>query len=227
MICVFFLLGLYLVDQPDIEILNHGTYAFQLRFGPRGEVLCFGNIGLWERFSLGVSYGASNLIGAGDPEFYDQPGIQARILALEGNNYVPALVFGFDNQGYGRYFSGDTSRYEIMSKGLYLQTGPIMEYPEFKIVPSIGFNYSFEDDGRFDVFSGVKFEFGASTQTIIDYSLNLKDDLDQNKGYLNAGLRIIFYQQLFFEFALRDLLDNSIEDQQLNRMIKIGYQETF
>jgi len=215
--------GMYLIDQPDIEFLNHGNYSVQLRFGPLGEIIGYAHIGLWDRFSFGLSYGASNLIGAGDPEFYRQPGVQARVLLLEQSLTAPAIVFGFDNQGYGEY---DSSRYDIMSKGLYCQIGEIFDYPGLKIVPSMGINYSFEQNGRLDMFGGILFEIG-STQFIIDYSPNFKDNRDQNKGYLNTGIKFIFYEQLFFEFALRDLLDNSDKDQQLNRMIKIGYQASF
>jgi len=225
MCLVLILLNLYLVDQPDIVVPEHGTYTIQLRFGPRGEIIGYGNLGLWNRLSLGLSYGASNLIGAGNPEFYSQPGIQIRILAIEPGLVVPAVIFGFDNQGYGTY---DDSRYEIMSKGLYCQVGEIFEYPGLKIKPSLGLNYCFEEDGRLDLFGGVMFQFGSSTQFLADYSPNLSDPNDQNKGYMNLALRFVFYEQLFFEFALRDLLDNSgLQDTQLNRLIKISFQDTF
>lgn len=224
MILMFFFFNLYLIDQPTIEFPNHGVYTVQLRFGPKGEIIGFGNIGLWDRFSLGISYGASNLIGTGDPEFYTQPGVQLRILALEPGLLVPAVIFGFDNQGFGPF---DNSRYEIMSKGIYCQFGETFDYPGLKIVPSLGINYSFEQEGRFDMFGGIKFGFGSTTQFLADYSPNFSDVQDKNKGYLNIALRFIFYEQLFFEFALRDLLDNSAESKQLNRMIKIGYQESF
>lgn len=221
---LFFLLNNYLVDQPDIEIPDHGVYTIQLRFGPMGEIIGFGSIGLWDRLSPGISYGASNLMGAGDPQFYHQFGVQIRILALEQGLISPAVILGFDNQGYGLY---EDSRYEIMSKGLYCQLGEIFDYPGIKIVPSLGVNYSFEESGRLDMFGGIKFGFGTTTQFLADYSPNFGDPQDKNKGYFNTALRFIFYEQLFFEFALRDLLDNSMNNQQLNRMIKIGYQEAF
>ncbi|MGQ9701254.1 MAG: hypothetical protein ACUVQT_02220 [bacterium] len=212
--------GMYLIDQPDIVFLNHGDYTVQLRFGPVGEIIGYTHIGLWDRFSFGVSYGASNLIGAGNPEFYGQPGIQARVLLIEQSLMIPAIIVGFDNQGYGKY---DSARYDIMSKGLYVQIGETFAYPGLKIAPNLGINYSFEQEHRFDMFAGIRFGIG-STNIIIDYSPNFFDDKDQNKGYLNTGIRLVFYEQLFFEFALRDMLDNSNRAQQLNRMIKIGYR---
>ncbi len=216
--------SLFLIDQPDIEFLNHGTYAFQLRFGPEGEIIGFGSIGLWDRLMLGMSYGASNLIGPGNPEFYRQLGIQVRGLLLEPGIMIPGIIFGFDNQGYGEY---DTiSGYDIHSKGFYSEFGWKFDYPELKFVPCLGMNYSFEDNGRFDIFSGMTIGL-SSLEFILEYSPNFFDEKDNNKGYMNTGIRFVFYQQLFFEFALRDLLGNSSKDQQLNRMIKIGYQESF
>jgi hypothetical protein len=223
MMLMVFLGSFYLVDQPDILIPQHGRYDVQLRFGPVGEIIGYSSIDLWDRLSIGVSYGAANLIGAGDPDFYTQPGVQARVLALEPSAFMPAVAFGFDNQGYGGF---NNERYYIMSKGLYCQVGEIFDYPGLTIVSSLGINYCFEDDGRLDMFGGVKFQLGSSTQFLVDYSPNFNDELDQNKGYLNFGLRFVFYDQLFFEFSLRDLLDNGV-DTQLNRMIKIGYQAQF
>lgn len=220
---VALLINLYLIDQPDLTVANHGVYNVQLRFGPVGEILAQGGIGLWNRLSVGVSYGASNLIGAGDPEFYHQPGVQIRVLAIEPDMILPQVILGFDNQGYGDY---SAERYRIMSKGLYLQAGQLFDYPGVMFEPTIGINYCFEDDGRMDMFAGVKFGMG-STYLIADYSPNIDDDLDENKGYLNLGLRFVFYEELFFEFALRDLLDNSLGEDQINRMIKIGYQQAF
>lgn len=220
MFLTLLIFSMYMIDQPDIYFLKHGNYSLQMRFGPGGEIIGYAHIGLWDRFSFGLSYGASNLIGAGNPEFYKEPGIQARILLIEQSFMVPGVIIGFDNQGYGEY---DSTRYDIMSKGLYCQIGEVFEYPGLEIVPNFGINYSFEENGRIDIFGGIRFGVG-STYIIIDYSPNLYDNRDQNKGYLNTGIRFVFYEQLFFEFALRDLLDNSDRNQQLNRMIKIGYQ---
>jgi len=225
MILMLFFFSLYLIDQPDIDVLGHGIYSVQMRFGPEGEILGFGTIGLWDRICGGMSYGASNLIGAGNPEFYKQIGIQFRILVIEEGLLNPTLILGFDNQGYGP-FDDETKRYKIMSKGIYSQLGKNFEYPGLTFCPSIGINYSFEDEGRLDIFGGVKFELGNTFRFLTEYTPNFMDQQDQNKGFLNTAIRFVFYEELFFEFALRDLFEN-YEGDQLNRMIKIGYQQSF
>lgn len=222
---IMFLANLYLVDQPDLYVPGHGVYGIQLRFGPTGEVLANANIGLFNRLCLGLSYGASNFIGPENPNFYSQPGIQARLMAVEQSLYMPTIILGFDNQGYGAYISAD-DRYLIMSKGLYLQIGKTIEYPGLSITPNLGMNYCFESSGRIDLFSGLKFQFGASVQVLVEYSPNFSDELDQNKGFFNVGVNYIFFEDVFFQFALRDLLENN-EGMQLNRMIKFGFNQSF
>ncbi len=226
MALMFFLFNLYYVDQPYANVQSHGIFSTQLRFGPDGGILGFVHVGIWDRFGLGLSYGAANLIGAGDPEFYEQPGAQIRILAIEEGLIAPTVIVGFDNQGFG-YFDDATRRYQIMSKGLYCQVGKAFGSYSVNFVPSLGVNYSFEQDGRWDMFVGLSTVFGSVSALLVEYSPNFSDPLDQDHGYLNIGLRLIFYEELFFEFSLRDLLDNSLDDSELNRIIKIGYEQAF
>lgn len=70
-------------------------------------------------------------------------------------------------------------------------------------------------------------QFGTSGAILVDYAANLNDPADNNRGYLNVGLRLMFYGEMFFEFALRDLLENSLADEQFNRMIKLGFEQSF
>lgn len=224
MLLLLLLSNLYYIDQPYLSTPYHGEFGIELRFGPGGEILGYFTVGIWDRLQFGVSYGASNLIGAGDPEFYDIPGVQLRLVAIEQGYVIPQVLFGFDNQGYGMYHDG---RYDIMSKGLYCQVGRIFAAPSIECVPSIGANYCLEDEGRFDLFGGVRILFGTSTAFAIDYSPNLYDAQDQNMGYLNMSLQFIFYEELFFEFAVRDMLDNSSDDLQFNRMVRMGFSQVF
>ena len=223
MAIIFMLISLYYVDQPYPQQPWHGVFNIEMRFGPGGGLLGFFNVGIWDRFGVGLSYGASNLIGAGDPEFYDQPGVQIRLLAIEEGLYYPCFLLGFDNQGYGDY----DARYDIRSKGLYAQLGKTLGASSVTIVPSIGLNYCLESDEGFDLFGGIKAQFGTSGAILVDYAANLNDPADNNRGYLNVGLRLMFYGEMFFEFALRDLLENSPNDERFNRMIKLGFEQSF
>jgi hypothetical protein len=225
MLPLLLIANLYLVDQPDLVVPDHGVYGFQLRFGPTGEIIANAHLGLFNRLCLGLSWGASNMLGAGDPHFYRQPGIQARLLVIDQSLFIPDMLVGFDNQGYGGY-STEERRYAIRSKGVYYQLGKTFEYPGLSITPTLGLNYCLERDAGFDLFCGFKFQFGSSVQFIVEYSPNFNDTWDENKGFLNIGLNYIFYEDVYFQFAVRDLLENN-EGMQFNRMIKFGFQQSF
>lgn len=223
---IFLLLAnLYLVDQPNLAVPKHGIYGFQLRIGPAGEVITNAHLGLFNRLCLGLSWGASNMLGAGDPRFYRQPGIQARFMIIDQSVYMPTMLIGFDNQGFEGY-STEERRYTIRSKGVYYQLGKAFNYTGLSITPSLGMNYCLERDAGFDLFCGFLFQFGSSVQFIVEYSPNFNDTDDLNKGFMNIGLNYIFFEDVFFQFAVRDLLEN-IEGQQFNRMIKFGFQQAF
>jgi hypothetical protein len=223
MATVLMLLSLYYVDQPFPTHPEHGMFNLELRFGPQGAITGYFNVGIWDRLGLGLSYGGSNLLGSGNPEFYEIPGVQIRLLAIEEGMFYPQVQLGFDNQGYGDY----NERYGIRSKGLYCQISKSFVFTSLEIYPSLGLNYCLESDNGVDVFGGMMVRFGAFSALLVEYTPNLNDPVDADKGYLNVGLRLIFYGEMFFELSLRDLLANSPEDEQLNRMIKLGFEQSF
>ena len=220
---ILMLLSLYYVDQPMPNPPEHGIFNLELRFGPEGAITGYFNVGVWDRLGLGLSYGGSNLLGSGNPEFYEIPGVQIRLLAIEEGLVCPQVQLGFDNQGYGDY----DARYDIRSKGLYCQIAKTFGFTNLEIYPSLGVNYCLESDNGIDVFGAVMFSFGTFSAFLVDYTPNFNDPLDEDKGYLNIGLRLIFYGEMFFEFSLRDLLNNSPNDEQFNRMIKMGFEQGF
>jgi len=223
MALVLMLFSLYYVDQPYPKVPEHGIFNIMLRVGPDGAIIGYFNVGIWDRLGLGLSYGGSNLLGAGDPEFYEIPGVQIRLLVIEEGMFYPNMQFGFDNQGYGDY----NERYDIRSKGLYCQIGKTFSFTSLEIVPSLGVNYCLEAERGLDVFTALSIQFGTFSAFLVEYTPNFNDPEDEDKGYLNVGLRMIFYGEMFFEFALRDLLDNSMGSEQLNRTIKLGFEQSF
>jgi hypothetical protein len=211
MALMMMLLGLYYVDQPYPKVPEHGVFNMELRFGPEGAITGYFNVGIWDRLGLGLSYGGSNILGAGNPKFYEIPGIQIRLLVIEQSFVYPMVQIGFDNQGYGDY----------------CQIGKNFGISGLEIVPSLGMNYCLEQNKGFDLYCGLDVQFGVFSALLIDYTPNFHDPLDDNKGYLNVALRMIFYGEMFFEFALRDLLGNSPNDEQLNRLVKMGFEQSF
>jgi hypothetical protein len=215
----------YFVDQPTPWPLQHAQYGFLSRFGPEGSVLGYAMIGIMDRFMLGISYGASNLIGSGSPEFYPRPELQAKLVLIEQQFYIPQVTLGFDSQGFGQY---KDRRYQIKSKGFYLTGGEHFGLQIGYIDLSLGFNYSLESDDSKSpsLFAGLALGIGPSFIFLIDYDLGSNDPIASGPGYFNLGLRWFLNDQSLFEIDLRDLFSMH-DDEHFNRMVKIGYFGSF
>jgi len=211
----------FFIDQPAPWPVQHAQYGLLLRFGPEGSVLGYGMVGIMDRFMLGISYGASNLIGSKDPEFYPRPEVQAKLVILEQEYYIPQLTIGFDSQGFGRHASG---RYRIKSKGFYLTFGEHLGLTFGYVDLGLGLNYSLEteDSKNPSLFAGLTIGVGSGFAFLIDYDLGSNDPTASGPGYFNLGLRWVLNEQSLFEISLRDLFSMHGEDN-LNRMVKIGY----
>ncbi|RKX70203.1 hypothetical protein DRP53_05785 [candidate division WOR-3 bacterium] len=215
----------FFIDQPTPWPLQHGQYGFLLRFGPEGSVLPYAMVGILERFQLGLSYGASNLIGSEDPEFYPRPEVQAKLVLIEQQFYIPQLTLGFDSQGFGPH-QGD--RYRIKSKGFYLTGGEHLGLQFGWIDISLGLNYSLEtvDSKTPSLFAGLMVGIGPGFGFLLDYDLGSNDPKAEGPGYFNLGLRWLINNQVLFELSLRDLFSMH-EEESFNRMVKIGYYGSF
>lgn len=213
------------IDQPTPWPLQHAQYGFLMRFGPVGSVLGYGMVGILDRVHLGISYGAANLIGAEDPEFYPRPEVQAKIVLVEQKFYVPQVLLGFDSQGYGTHTGG---RYKIKSKGFYLTGGEHLGLQFGYLDLGLGLNYSLEsgDSKTPSLFAGLGIGIGPSFSLLLDYDLGSNDPAADGPGYFNLGVRWLVNDQVLFEIGLRDLFSMH-DDESFNRMVKIGYFNIF
>ncbi|HIE05613.1 MAG TPA: hypothetical protein EYP58_02320 [bacterium (Candidatus Stahlbacteria)] len=215
----------YFIDQLTPWPLQHAQYGLLMRFGPEGSLLGYGMIGILDRVHLGISYGAANLIGAEDPEFYPRPEVQAKIVLMDQRFYLPQILLGFDSQGHGVHSDG---RYEVKSKGFYLVGGEHLGLQFGYLDLGLGINYSLEstDSKTPSLFAGVGIGIGPSFSMLFDYDLGSNDPQTDGPGYFNLGIRWLVNDQVLFEFGLRDLLSMR-DDQSFNRMVKIGYFDLF
>jgi len=144
---------------------------------------------------------------------------------------LPAVSFGFDSQGYGRY-DEDNKRYQFKSRGAY-----VVASKNFGLLYGLGFhggaNYSFEtEDGDkdFNLFWGIDVIFNREFRAFIEYDLanndnELKDTYGSGSGYMNTGFQWTFSDQLFLQFDVKNLLKNGPHD--IIREFRIEYMEFF
>lgn len=221
---------LYNVDQPLPLSLAHAEYYVSARLWGSGGVMARAAIGLFDRLTLGVSYGGNRLIGGSTPEFYDReparPEFQARLAILNELGYVPDLSLGFDSQGFDDCSRG---QFAVREKGGYLCIGKTVDVS--RTYGFVGFNYWFGANG----FIGVNQLLPGGVEVMLEYDPALNDmyegeELTRGRGFLNCGISWTFNGQVRFGVAVRDLLDNQPGDDsnaRMNRVIDIAFRNRF
>ena len=198
---------LYYIDQPDHTSLFHGEYLFSLRLQDENGMIGSGWVGLFDRFTIGLSYGGLRLLGKETPEWYPRVEFRSRVLLLPESEFYPQLIFGFDSQGYGEY---NGEGYETSPKGFFLALGKDFEL--FK--GTLGVNRKVGKDKKFDGFCGGCVGIGTGLLLLGDYSL---------EDGLNLGIELKFMETLSLTFSVRDILGKD----GFERIVEIGYKESF
>lgn len=202
-----------LVDLPSAGILERGYVGVSLDVLPLGVLISKIEVGVFENFSFGISYGGSNIIGTGAIEWYKLPGVNVRFRVLDETEKIPALTLGFDSQGKGQYFE-DAERFAIKSPGFFAAAAKNFELLGYLSIHGI-INYSLErDDKDKDLNAGVGIEktIGGNVSFVAEYDFAINDNnplsFGAGSGYLNFGLRWSVGDGFTIGADLRDLLEN-------------------
>ncbi|MFA3783025.1 hypothetical protein ABRY23_08185 [Melioribacteraceae bacterium 4301-Me] len=203
----------YLIDLPTAGILEKGYVGLSMDVMPLGVVVSRIEVGVFDNFSFGISYGGSNIIGTGKLDWYKLPGVNLRVRIVNETESLPAFTLGFDSQGKGIY-DKSLDRYQIKSPGFFVASSKNFQFLGYLSIHGM-INYSLErDDSDKDLNIAVGFEktLGGRVSFITEYDFALNDNtsksLGSGNGYLNMGLRWSIGDGLTLGFNLRDLLDN-------------------
>ncbi len=232
-----------LVDSPTATVLGHGRYRIECRLMHGGSLVAGTSVGIRDRLEVGVSWGMQGLLGRGEVEFNDRTALSLRLLLVEEME-LPALVLGFDNQGYGAWDEG-LERYERKSKGFFLAAtrnwyGPLGT----DVATTGGINLSGEntDESSLDFFAGLEQDFDGQFALILDFAAGLDDRRDEQPtrygrgvGWLDLGMRWNAIGGVQFKFFLRDLLSNyrhpdgprAGRGDSVDRQLEISYEGSF
>lgn len=205
----------YLVDMPTAGVLNKGMVAVTTDVLPQGLLIGRMEVGVFENISFGISYGGDNIIGTGSPLWYKYPAVNLRYKVSQESITSPAIAFGFDTQGKGRYFdSATTSRYAIKSPGVFVSGSKNFALMGFLTLHATG-NYSFEKtdgDNFVDFRIGAEKTIGTKTSVIAEYDFALNDNATKyygdGRGYMNFGIRWSPSEGLTIGLDFRDILSN-------------------
>jgi hypothetical protein len=218
-----------LVDMHTAGVIPKGYLAVESRLyeglGQGTGFLFSVAVGITDRFSLGLGYGAEGLLGRNrDPQFNPFPGCMVKYRLLDESFVLPGMSIGFDYQGFGGIADQGLFGYRgyiYKSQGFFAALSK--SYLLFKTL-EFGFhgdvNWSLEEAEKVgwpDLWVGFDLGISRSFSFAVEYDfgLNTKDPyggvhayaLPQD-GYLNAGLRWNFTSNFAIEFDARDILEN-------------------
>lgn len=212
------------INSPTAWTKEKGSWELGLRLLP---FLFRGELGLTNHLTLGISYGGSNVIGYGPPDWNPRPGFLVKISITQGNSIVPAVCFGYDDQGFGPWLDGvnpfklkgegvseDFNRYQVKSKGFFLVAS--QEFALLGVTAfHIGINYAIterRDEGGITAYAALEKSINPDFWILLDYDLGLNDNGDYSLGgkwgFLDLGIRWRVAPEFNVEFYLMNLLEN-------------------
>ncbi len=218
-----------LIDLPSAGVLERGYVGVSLDVMPLGVLISKIEVGAFENFSFGISYGGANIIGRGSVDWYKLPGVNIRLRAMNETEGLPALTIGFDSQGKSEY-NEIARRFTIKSPGFFLSVSKNFELLGYLSVHGI-LNYSLEredNDKDLNFGFGVEKTIGGKVSLIAEYDFAVNDNnpvsFGAGKGYLNLGLRWSVGDGFTIGLDMRDLLDNKkFEANSADRAIFVEY----
>ena len=203
-----------LIDMPTAGVLSKGYAGVSVDVMPFGVVITKIEVGVFDGFSFGISYGGTNIIGTGSIDWYKLPAINIRARIINETDAFPALSLGFDSQGKGRYDSG-LERFQIKSPGFFAAVAKNFDFLGYLSIHGL-VNYSLErQDGDKDLNLGVGVEktIGEKVSLVGEYDFAVNDNsgaaLGKGNGYLNLGLRWSVGDGLTLGVNLRDIFQNN------------------
>ena len=224
----------WLVDVPTAGTLPRAHWQIGFRFYPDGGTIGFTDIGLSNRFMLGISYGADKIISNSNADWNPRIEFNLKFRLIDDIEYLPAFAFGFSSQGFGSW-NADNDRFTFKSRGFYGVLSRSFYFYQWTAGWHGGLNYSLENDVDTDkavnVFLGVDATFNYNLALLFEYDAGLNDDKSgfysgKGRGYLNMSVKWIFTEKLELEALLKDLLLNR-GTPSFTREIRLTYIDSF
>jgi hypothetical protein len=216
-----------LIDLQTAHALEKADYSLGVRVVPDGGLQAGIGVGVTSYVMVGCSYGAGNVIGSGEADWDDEVEFEFKIRLCEEYDIMPGLAIGYDSRGYGSH-AGDG--YEKPSQGIYavaVKTAPFSEYWQFHG----GVSRTLEvEKTEPDFFLGVSARFSQEFSVLVEYHLGKAAEDDgstDSTGYLNAGLRWVFAEQLELDFYFRNLVGPSGSPELSSRSIAFVFYDSF
>ncbi len=228
-----------LVDCPTAGTLKRGDFDVIMRSYPNGGILASTDIGLSNRFMIGISYGAEGIVAESRPRWNPRIEFNVKLNLVDEGLVFPAISVGFCSQGYGAHIDR-FERYTFKSKGFYVVGSKNYPLLEWQIGIHGGVNYSTEreDDDNANPFIGFDTRFNDDVGLVLEYDFALNDNegienvedevgLGRGNGYLNLAIQWIYTDKLVLEILLKNLTDNRSGVSDIWRGFRVTLTEHF
>jgi hypothetical protein len=238
----------WLVDIPTAGTLPRAAWTISLRMYPDGGALAATDIGLSNRFMLGISYGAEKVISNQDPNWHPRLEFNLKFRVLDELEYFPAVTVGFSSQGFGEW-NDELDRYAFKSRGFYAVASRSFYFYQWTSGWHVGINNSYlenkkDDESDLNFFVGFDATFKYNLALLAEWDAALNDDnstlpgeddnerpydfAGKGRGYLSLSVKWLFTEHLELEVLLTDLLVNRRgDDITFNREIRLTYIDSF
>lgn len=232
----------WLIDVPTAGTLPRAYWNIIVRFYPSGGALGYTDIGLSNRFTLGISYGGEDVISNQSPNWNPTIEFRLKFRLIDELEYFPGVSVGYSSQGSGA-FNEEYDRYTFKSRGFYAVASRSFYFYQWTAGGHFGINYSLEHDvdkeKDFNAFFGFDATFKYNLALTAEYDLGLNDDRStlpngnpydfagRGRGYFNIAVKWLFANNLELEVIAKDLLENRRESDTFTREIRITYLDSF
>ena len=219
-----------LVDVQSAHTLPRAAYSLGMRVVPNGGVLVGLRVGIAPYLHVGLSYGAENVVGSGEPVWNDRVELEVKLRLAEDGQFgpVPGIAVGYDSRGYGRQLADGS--YEKPSQGLFIAASKTLPFSEYWQAHA-GISRTLElGQVRPDFFIGLSARFSQEFSVLLEYQLAAEaapEDRDSKAGYLNGGLRWLFVGQFELDLYFRNLTGPSDTTELSSRSIAFAFYDSF
>jgi len=242
----YFTKPIHIIDTPTASILRGGDFRTGVRIYEHGGVLASLSAGVSDRVMFGVSFGGLHIIGSEQKiQWNSVPGVNFVYRIFEESLRMPALVAGFDSQGYGPEYNDyledpfaakDSSkwdpdvpygkRYHFLSRGFFVTVSKT--YSTFVNAGlHAGISYTLEKAHETKtqptIYMASDVHITSDLAILIEYDFGIHENSRYPGGILNLGGRWSFGNNVFFDFDIQNVLGRNNEKTDVRRIIKLTY----
>jgi len=207
------------IDTPTANSVGMGEYSVGFRLYDRGSILTRLYYGIIMRnLTLGISFDAENVVGTGDVD-PRRPYLYIKLPLYSGDQSWPAVCFGFDEQGFGRYIDA-IDEYRFPPMGFFLVMTKIGLVSGLNAGAGVNADYTLRSDVEKKIKGFFNFDFMMGPEFML---LGELKSVGAEQAYGNAGIKYLLNPDLHFEFSVLNIGGEG----DMQRIIRITYTGMF